>query len=328
MKLSTDIQDVNAKVCDCKWIKDKKCSTEDEFTFYTIKKDDGIILYGYNEYCRQQVEGLLQKGYDVEGIVDQKAENFEKEYKGVRVVSDITELSFSEKNVVFVMLQNGMLHWNIAFDLYKKGIERVVFLPMQEEAFDDIHLEFIIQYNYMIKRDYSIMRVPNLTEKVFAKNKHQMYRTVRMLDNGEYVVWMSVDVLRTTLREDEKYRDIPINEFTPYIELFLHLSGKKDIDISEYIRLYGKTPYRAESEEAYQYTINKRSALYSFFESKYNEGNIEYFNAAAPQAVYNERGYLNLCEGQHRCVYLLLKGMKKVPVRITGDVLEKINRWE
>ncbi len=30
----------------------------------------------------------------------------------------------------------------------------------------------------------------------------------------------------------------------------------------------------------------------------------------------SKKGYLNLCEGQHRCVYLLTKGMKKVPVRL------------
>ena len=41
-----------------------------------------------------------------------------------------------------------------------------------------------------------------------------------------------------------------------------------------------------------------------------------YFVAAAPKAVWNKKGYLNLCEGQHRCVYLLTKGMKKVPVRL------------
>jgi len=43
---------------------------------YTIGQDDEIVLYGYNEYCKQQADYLLQKGYDVTGIVDQDAKSF------------------------------------------------------------------------------------------------------------------------------------------------------------------------------------------------------------------------------------------------------------
>lgn len=43
---------------------------------YTIKQDDEIVLYGYNQYCKQQVDDLLQKGYDVKGIVDQNVKNW------------------------------------------------------------------------------------------------------------------------------------------------------------------------------------------------------------------------------------------------------------
>jgi len=246
-------------------------------------------------------------------------------YKGIPLVRSITELPISEKSVLFIMLQNGMLHYNIALECYKHGMERVLFLPMSEMTLDKLDMDMILQYNYMLKGDYIVMKVPYLTEKYFEKAVSN-YRIVRTLDNGEYIAWISVDMVRTSLREEEKYRDIPINEFVPYIKLFLHLSGKSDTDISEYVRLYGKTTYPAESREAYQYTYNKRSGLYYFFERNYNEGNMEYFETAAPRVVYNENGYVNLCEGQHRCVYLLSKGMKRIPVRVTEEILFKLDK--
>lgn len=291
---------------------------------YTISKADEILLYGYNEYCKQQVDGLLQEGYTVTGIIDQNAANIAENYRGVCIVNSIFELNVSERSVLFVMLQNGMLHWDVAFNLYKNGIERIVFLPMCEESQDSILQEFILQYNYMINGDYAVMKVPYLCDSIFEKSIYPQFRMAQILDNGEYIVWMSAEMIRTTLKEEKKYRDVPIAEFTPYVRLFLFLGGRNNIDISEYVRLYGKAPYSAESIEAYHYTINKRRNLYDFFESKYCDGNMEYFEAAAPRVAFNDNGYVNLCEGQHRCIYLLSKGMKKVPVRITEDILGKL----
>ena len=293
---------------------------------FTISKADEILLYGYNEYCKQQVDRLLQKEYSVIGIIDQNAENIAEEYRGVRIVRSISELDVSDRCILFIMLQNGMSHWDIAFDLYKYGIKRIVFCPMRNDYQNDIFLEFILQYNYMISGDYTIMKVPYLSDWMFERSAQSPYRISQILDNGEYIVWLPVDMIRTTMKEG-KYRDLPITEFTPYINLFLFLDGREDIDISEYIRLYGKTPYPVESVEAYQNTINKRKSLYYYFEKNYREGNMKYFEVAAPKVVFNENGYVNLCEGQHRCVYLLSKGMKKIPVRVTQDILERISKY-
>lgn len=51
---------------------------------------------------------------------------------------------------------------------------------------------------------------------------------------------------------------------------------------------------------------------------------MKYFEAIAPKVTYNSNGYVNLCEGQHRCIYLYLKGMSRLPVRVTKEELENI----
>lgn len=288
---------------------------------YVINQNDGIVLYGYNEYCKQQVTALLNRGYDIVGIVD-KAKPIQ-EYEGIKIVSSIADLNVTKKNIVFIMLQNGMLHWDIAFDVYQYGLNKILFLPMCKNNQDNVALELILQYNYMLNGDYAIMQVPYLSERLFKRGDPK-YRIAKELDNGEFIIWLSVDLIRTSFREG-KYKDVLITEFLPYRNLFLLLSGKCGGDIREYIRLYGKAPYPADSEDAYNFIVEKRKVLYDFFESKYYEGNLEYFEVAAPRALYNPKGYVNLCEGQHRCVYLTSKGMVKVPIRVTADTLRKLN---
>lgn len=288
---------------------------------YTVTQEDEIVLYGYNVYCREQVDRLIEGGYTVVGIIDQNPQK-KGEYKNIPIECSIEELTVSKKTCVFIMLQNGMLHWDIAFNLYKHGINRVVYLPMKMGFYsNDVQADFIIQYNYMMEGMYFLMRLPYLNDEMFEQLNERKWYVAKRLDSAEYIVWVSKDLVRTTLLEPEKYRDIPIADFTPYINLFSYLSGNRT-DISEYIKLYGKAPFSDTSEDAYNYVLNKRWGLYDFFEDKFNSGSIDYFVAAAPKAVWNENGYLNLCEGQHRCVYLLLRGMDKIPVRVDKLILD------
>ncbi len=298
---------------------------EDSKERYFIEWDDEIVLYGYNLYCREQADRLLAGGYTVAGIIDKNAQDGD-EYRGIEITKSIENFPVSEKTCVFIMLQNGMLHWEIARDLYRHGIARAVFLPMKTEFYsDDLQNEFILQYNYMMEGCYSLMKVPYLQDEMFELTVGRQWKLARRLDNAEYIIWITRDMLRTTMKEEEKYRDIPIADFTPYMDLFSYLAGDQR-DLSEYIKLYGLTPFPETSAEARDYVVKKRQDLYTFFEDKFSSGSMDYFVAAAPKAVWNANGYLNLCEGQHRCVYLLRKGLNYLPVRVDQTVIDQMKR--
>lgn len=289
---------------------------------WKLSHDDEIVLYGFNAYCRDQVDALIRQGYHVIAILDQNVKD--RKYQGVDILPDVSRLHISKKVCVFIMLQNGMLHWDIAFGIYMQGVERIVFLPMRAQSYcNDMHSQFIEQYNYMMEGNYALMQVPYLSAELFKEKETEQYRVAKNLDNGESIVWLPIYRIRTALREPEKYRDIPIAEFEPYYNLFSHLSGDK-CDMSEYIQVYGKVPEKMSDEQACQYVFEKRIGLYQFFENNFYTGNMDYFVAAAPKAEWNERGYLNLCEGQHRCAYLIFKGMRWVPVRVITEAIEKI----
>lgn len=300
-------------------------SQEDSKERYLIKQDDEIVLYGYNLYCREQVDRLLEGGYRVAGIIDKNAQDGD-EYRGIEMTQSIENFPVSEKTCVFIMLQNGMLHWEIARDLYRHGVTRVVFLPMKTGFYSDgVQNEFILQYNYLMEGCYSSMKPLYLQNEMFELNVGRQWKLARQLDNVEYIIWISRDLLRTTMKEEEKYRDIPIADFTPYMNLFSYLAGDQR-DITEYIKLYGLAPFPETSAEARDYVIKKRRELYAFFEDKFSSGDMDYFVAAAPKAVWNAHGYLNLCEGQHRCVYLLAKGIKYLPVRVDQMVIDRMKQ--
>lgn len=288
---------------------------------YKIEQDDKIVLYGYNLYCREQVSRLQRSGYTVAGIIDKNKQK-EDTYQGIQIACNIERFSAIEKICVFIMLQNGMLHWEIAENLYQHGVDKVVFLPMKGGFYnDEVQNELILQYNYMMEGSYSLMRVPYLHNEMFELTAERKWKMAKRLDNAEFIIWITKDMLRTTMKEVEKYRNIPISGFIPYMKLFSSLSGDKE-DISEYVKLYGLTPFAETSQEAFDYVMKKRYDLYAFFEDRFCSGNLDYFVASAPKAVWNANGYLNLCEGQHRCVYLLKKGMKYLPVRVDQAVID------
>lgn len=291
---------------------------------YAITKRDEIVLYGKNVYCEDQIENLREEGYQIHAVIDKNAEYGAVEVKGIPIYRNVEDICLSEKTCIFIMLQNGMLHWEIAHNLYQHGVNRVVFLPLRKGFYSrEVQNEFVIQYNYLMEKKYTMMCVPYLQDRMFKCIGERRWFEAKELQGGDVIIWLAADLVRTTMQEEEKYRDIPIGEFTPYINLFKLLKGDQ-ADISEYIRKYGKAPFPEASKEEYDYVLNKRHVLYDFFEEQFCSGNMDYFTISAPVAVWNEKGYVNLCEGQHRCVYLLSKGMKYVPVRVGRKVLEQI----
>lgn len=188
---------------------------------YVISQFDSIILYGYNHYCQQQVDMLTAKSYLVTGIIDCNADKLQDNYCGVPIANSISKFDISDKTVVFIMLQNGMQHYNVAKELYDKGVTRIVFLPMDIDKYNDCYIEFFTEYNYMITGDYSVMKVPYLVPEMFQEKPRSIIRIATVLDNAEYIVWLPIDLIRTTLNEVKQYRDIPLAQFRPYITFFV-----------------------------------------------------------------------------------------------------------
>ena len=288
---------------------------------YDITRECQIVLYGFNVYTKNQVEILREQGFCCCGIIDCCAETI-KEYQGIKVVSDITKLGDPRKVCVFIMLQNALNHMQVAHMLFQQGVHKIIFIPMEHNFYDrEMQCELIIKYNAMLQNHYVLLKnIPYISEDFFERVT-EPFCSVAMEFYNDIIAWVPAEKIYTTMAEPDGYDNIPIAAFKPYISLFDFFEGR-EADISEYISLFGISALSGDDRK--KEIVTKRKQLFDYFENEINRG-LEYFIISAPNAQWNENGYLNLCEGQHRCVYLLNKGYRKIPVRVDYKAVSKLN---
>jgi len=289
---------------------------------YDIDCKCQIVLYGFNNYTQKQISEIKEQGYFCGGIIDRRAQEI-KMYQDIPVVSDIRELRQSKDACVFIMLQNALNHMEVAETLYRQGIKKILFVPMKcNAASQKIRIQLIEKYNMMQGCQYNLLRkIPYVQADFFEKNREPVCRVAKE-EADQVIAWVSAEKIFTTIREPAGYADIPLASFTPYIQLFSYLAGKENTDITEYVSLFGISSLIGNARK--MEIVGKRKQLFDCFEREINQG-MDFFVASAPQAEWNPKGYLNLCEGQHRYVYLLNKGLRKIPVRIKRITEEKMN---
>lgn len=288
---------------------------------YDITRECQIVLYGFNRYTKKQIEILREQGFSCRGIIDRCAEAI-KGYQGIKLVSDITELGDTGNVCVFIMLRNALNHMQVARTLYQQGVRKIIFVPMEQNFYDrEVQCELIIKYNAMLQHQYaSLKNIPYVSEDFFERVT-EPFCSVAMEFHDDVIAWVSAEKIYTTVKASDGYDDIPIAAFKPYISLFEFLEGG-EADISEYVSLFGISAVSGDDRKKEIVTIRKQ--LFDYFENEINRG-LEYFVVSAPSAQWNENGYLNLRGGHHRCMYLLNKGYRKIPVRISYEAVSKLN---
>lgn len=276
-----------------------------------------IVIYGVNVYTSKFVYQLEQQGYNVLAIVDKGAENLPGDLYGrIEIIKDIAMLPFEvrKKCIIWIILQNAMLHYEIGKYICEQGVERIIFAPLSKKVKDrDLQMSMIEAYNRMINAiSYrNVGKIPLVKKKFFvSRNELKVVKE----ESETVIVFVPSYMIHTSLVEPEVYKDIPIEEFTPYFDLIKYIHSG-DGDISEYIEKFGKVYDPMEMDERRKEIINKRKEQIKYLDYEFALG-MQYFISGAPLAKWNEKGYFNLCEGQHRCVYLLEHGVKELPIRL------------
>ena len=291
---------------------------------YSITQENSIVLYGFNQYTKLHIKKLLENGYSVKAIIDKRANELNS-YYGIQFIESIENLENPADVCVFIMLQNALQHYEIAKELYENGVGRILFVPMSRKVQDhNLENELIMKYNDMLLGNYEKLVGIPICKEIFKESDIPFVETKIDLGDG-VVAFVPVEMIFTTRIEPEGYDNIPISAFQPYHDL-IHLFCGKDTDISEYMRLFGMPDCKNLNQIDRNAVLDKRKALIDYFEYEINRG-MDYFVASAPVAEWNETGYFNLKEGQHRSVYLLNRNLRKIPVRITKGELDNANRF-
>ncbi len=281
---------------------------------FCIKEIGRIVIYGGGERTEKYMPYLETLGKLVDLIIDQNPKQIQKifPYRKVVKLADTTKSDY-ENAMVIIALQNGMLHDEVAERIYKKGCNRILFLPTLETYL--LGGEMQKCYCSFLEMDFS-----EETEIPYYEEMQEGLKENNIILGNENRLtgWISKEFVfgvekntRWFTTSYELYLDRNISCLVPYITLFRYISNESTNVPAVYLN-----QFRPGDPAAQKKLLEDRYKLWCVYEEKMNRSP-EYFLQAPPTAHWNENGYFNIEDGHHRSTYLMLKGWYEFPLRVS-----------
>lgn len=289
--------------------------------YWDLNKTLKIFLYGVNKYSQKLADTLRDSDFQVLAYIDQRA----KELKNINGV-DVYEMEsiFSDTSneiCVIIMLQNAMQHDEIAKELFSKGVEKIIFVPMLSGYNKEYANDLRITYNRILQGDFNKLKIPYY--KMLVQDLNLKLRETFYTETENYItITVSADIIYTMIGEIEPYSDVPLIAFKPYNQMFRYFFVEEVGDIIEYLGKFGINRCNYTNSLTDNDIVLQREKLYEIYNEHFQEG-MDFFISSAPLANWNNKGYFNLMEGQHRTLFLLKKGIYYLPVQISREDYEK-----
>lgn len=291
--------------------------------YWAWNRELKIFLYGVNRYSQKLADTLRDSDFQVLAYIDRRASEL-KNINGIDVYEmDSIFLDICNEICVIIMLQNAMQHDEIAKELFGKGIEKIIFVPMLLN-YNKVYANDLRRiYNRILLGDLKEIEVPYYRMLV-RDSVLKLVETFYVESKNYITISVSADILYTTMKEAEPYADIPLVAFKPYNQMFRYFLAEGAGDVKEYLEKYGVNSCNYTHSFTDDEIILQREMLYEIWNEHFQEG-IDFFVSSAPLASWNVKGYFNLMEGQHRTLFLLKKGIYYLPVQISREDYE---RWK
>lgn len=290
-----------------------------------IDNHTDFVIYGCGEVGNNCYRMLTQNGYSVSYGLD-------KEKEGTHIIEGIhTYILGSEPQeinkdeiVVIICLANGLIHKDVADNLYKAGYQYIVFLPMQHCISDKERVELTHQYNDFLQGSMSI-------KEVIVQNYHSyllpdlgFYNGIIRESEEFLTVWCGIEILfsesmelwegdKSKIQIKLEYEDKSILANHPYRSLFDYFDMQTNC-----VDTYFSCNQEHLSEDATKKRLDEREKLFHIFKNEHNKG-MDFFTEGAPAAVWNPKHYWNLVGGHHRTLYLLHEKHSLIPVKVTKE---------
>lgn len=296
---------------------------KDNELYYTITSQTPIFVYGYTKYAQDIACSLTDLSYNVKGYVDIKAEQIDSDTRfPVLLPKDLEEWD-SKEIVVILCLQSILTQGKVADCLWKRGINKIIFIPDT------------IKYNYQMTSEMrqiyqKICMKGNLkrcfipTYDAMLKNR-QSINVVKRFDNYVCILCPIQLIYTGIVDSDNSWQIKDINMYEKVVSVYADkniifeklyssffeymLTGHGNCDT--YVEIYSKMSNKSEDDY-----FRDRVELFGLYEREY-EKNFEFFIETAAMAEWNPHGYFNLKDGHHRVTYLQKKGHFIIPVIIS-----------
>ncbi len=287
-----------------------------------IDKNTEFVIYGVGEIGNICYQLLRQNGYEIVYGLDKKK-------SGEGLLPNVYTYILGEepkelargKYVVVICLANGLLHKDVADNLYKSGYRYIVFLPIAHSIDDHTKGRLTANYNAILECNSDVVGIELHDYSRYKKFEFSTNGSLLRENDGEYTVFCGIEMLYSESIElwtgdknkvfiQLKYEDRSIAMMHPCKVLFDYL-GSKRIDCNLYFESKKKEPDENEKKEE----LIAREELYYIFKAEHNKG-MHFFIDSAPKAVWNPKNYWNLVGGHHRTLYLLHEGHTVFPIKV------------
>ncbi len=306
---------------------------------FCFHKDAKLVVYGASEMARIWTENILKKGFDVCAFLDRNAKNI-GQIMGIPVFT-LEEWENTSDALVVIMLTNAVQHQEIARRLYQKGVNQVIFFPVSTNGLNIKNVSKLRKvYNQCIRQsfDLEISGIPFFGELLDERDKSE---AVIYQYSKEVVLWcpaelcysikeMERDAIWYSECTEDKRRlrmkylsDKNIYNLFPYWELLDFCYGETE-ECPLYLKIYGKSAQNKKDIYDDGRLLADRSRLVQLYEEEISKhGGISFFEESPADAVMGEKGKVIIRDGWHRSVFLVRRGYKWIPVRITVDEYER-----
>lgn len=297
--------------------------------FFHIDKCSKILLYGVSPSSMSLERLLKKRGYHVLGFIDRQYQQLNGSFD--LPVYGPNENSFSKESLgdicIIICLQNALQHQRAADILFKKGFQKILFLPIKLNL-NQKHVKNLREkYQYFLLGNFEkLHKIPCfnlLKNKKFFWNSASLNRSL-----DQRMVWIPLECLYS--ETDGNFNGMNISMYRPYLSLFSFLEEGK-VECDDYFNFLkpAKNIYFNKEVSIDNHFLKHRQELHHVFTVELNRG-MDFFIQSAPPAKWNKNGYFSLEDGHHRTVFLFKKGFIKFPVRISDHDFKtwlNIKKW-
>lgn len=296
------------------------------FVFTTNSK---IILYGAASVGSIMKQYLEEAGYSIEGFLDKRGYEISNYLgKPVWMIDTIPdELNQLEQLVIIIAVKNVYEHSEIVADLVSKGYHNLIYKPYEIlcNIADENQKKINDQYESIMLQSYINKEcfIPQTYKQVFRK----LSDCALISDQNEYVAaYIPIEFIFTNNypKDSEMYKwgNLNITAFFTHLQYFRFLAGDRGCSYEDYLNEYciftAKLNGNIEITEGWKANVLKNRAIIYEQMNLFLQIDKEFFVRNAPEAIWNEKEkWFNLISGKHRCSFLVSRGFRFIPLRIS-----------
>lgn len=305
-----------------------------------ITEKTDIYVYGYGVRGNLIRQTLQNQGLKVVAFIDRNAEKYVDENTEIPILrlQDFSFFSVDFSNsIVIIAVSNIFEHEKIANTLVATGFLYIIGkLPGNDSVDRTCSKLYDKTVDYLEKSSIICEKIPlfqsrkNNEEQKMAAIVYTVVPIDMLFGMTEKIYDAAVKGQKTTLKN--VIADKSILYFNLAKGLFqAFMNGMSGEMLEEYFQIYYDSRmltlftdgrYKKESVENFKKHILDRYTVYQNMEKIYDR-TPGFFTENPASVEWNEEGYFNIQDGNHRSCFLLLKGFKQIPCKMRREDYEK-----